>query len=234
MSRTLSKTPTALCYDRKFTGATAMPHPLQTRRRFLQTAATVAAGTALAKAAEEGFTPLFDGQSLAGWEGDPLLWVIEDGMLIGRSPGIGYNDFLATEKTFQDFILRLEVQLVDNTGNSGIQLRSQRVSGSMEMAGYQADIGPEYWGNLYDESRRRTNLAVADPKTLKKALKPDGWNEYEIHAAGPRIVLKINGATTVDYTETDASVDPTGRIAVQIHSGPKLEVRFRNLRIQQL
>jgi hypothetical protein len=104
----------------------------------------------------------------------------------------------------------------------------------MEMAGYQADIGPEYWGNLYDESRRKTNLAVANPKVLKKVLKPTDWNAYEIQAEGPHIVLKINGGTTVDYTETDSSVQSAGRIAVQIHSGPALEVRFRDIRIKEL
>jgi hypothetical protein len=205
-----------------------------TRRSFLQASTAAIAGATLAGAAEDGFTPLFDGQSLAGWQGDPLLWVVEEGMLIGRSPGIGYNDFLATEKSFENFTLRLQAQLVDNKGNSGIQFRSERVTGSMEMSGYQADIGPEYWGNLYDESRRNTNLAVADPKVLKKVLKPTYWNDYEIHAEGPRVVLKINGGTTVDYTETDASIASKGRIAVQIHSGPALEVRFRNIRIQEL
>jgi hypothetical protein len=211
-----------------------MSRSVFTRRRFLQASAATLAGASLAGAAEDGFTPLFDGQSLAGWQGDPLLWVIEDGMLIGRSPGIGYNDFLATDQSFENFTLRLQAQLVDNKGNSGIQFRSERVTGSMEMSGYQADIGPEYWGNLYDESRRNTNLAVADPKVLKKVLKPTDWNDYEIHAEGPRVVLKINGGPTVDYTETDPSIASKGRIAVQIHSGPALEVRFRNIRIQEL
>jgi hypothetical protein len=200
----------------------------------LQASTVGVAGLSLSRAAEDGFTPLFDGQSLAGWQGDPLLWVVEDGVLIGRSPGIGYNDFLATEKLFSNFTLKLQAQLVENTGNSGIQFRSERVTGSMEMSGYQADIGPEYWGNLYDESRRNTNLVVADPKVLKKVLKPTDWNEYEIHAEGPRIVLKINGGATVDYTEADSSIAPSGRIAVQIHSGPALEVRFREIRIKEL
>lgn len=204
------------------------------RRSFLQASTVALGGATLARPAEEGFTALFDGQSLAGWQGDTLLWLVEDGMLIGRSPGIGYNDFLATEKSFSNFILRLQVQLIDNKGNSGIQFRSERVSGSMEMSGYQADIGPEYWGNLYDESRRNTNLAVADPKVLQKVLKPGDWNEYEIHAEGARILLKINGGTTVDYTESDASIAQDGRIAVQLHSGPALEVRFRDIRIKEL
>lgn len=205
-----------------------------TRRRFLQTSTAALAGATVTRAADDGFTPLFDGKTLNGWQGDPLLWVIEDGMLIGRSPGIGYNDFLATEKSYGNFTMRLAVQLVDNNGNSGIQFRSERVTGSMEMSGYQADIGPEYWGSLYDESRRNKTLAAPDPKVLKKFLKPADWNEYEIHAEGPRVVLKINGGTTVDYTEEDSAIPQTGRIAVQIHSGPALEVRFRDLRIKEL
>ena len=205
-----------------------------TRRRFLLASTAAIAAASLAPAAEEGFTPLFDGKSLAGWQGDPLLWVVEDGVLIGRSPGISYNDFLATEKSYSNFILRLQAQLVDNVGNSGVQFRSERVTGSMEMAGYQADIGPEYWGNLYDESRRKTNLVVADAKVLKKALKPDGWNDYEIHAEGPHITLKINGGTTADYTETDSSAAPAGLIAVQIHAGPAMEARFRDIRLKEL
>ena len=204
------------------------------RRSFLQASTVALGGATLAWPAEEGFTVLFDGQSLAGWQGDTLLWLVEDGMLIGRSPGIGYNDFLATEKSFSNFVLRLQVQLIENKGNSGIQLRSERVTGSMEMSGYQADIGPEYWGNLYDESRRNTNLAVADAKVLKKVLKPTDWNEYEIHAEGSRVMLKINGGTTVDYTETDSSIAQDGRIAVQLHSGPALEVRFRDIRLKEL
>ncbi len=56
-----------------------------TRRRFLQTSAAGLAATSLARSADDGFTPLFDGKSLAGWEGDPLLWVVEDGVLIGTT-----------------------------------------------------------------------------------------------------------------------------------------------------
>jgi 3-keto-disaccharide hydrolase len=204
------------------------------RRHFLQVSTAAIAGSSLALAAEEGFTPLFNGQNLDGWQGDPLLWVVEDGMLAGRSPQIPYNDFLATEKSFSNFILRLQVQLVDNKGNSGVQFRSQRIPGAMEMIGYQADMGEGYWGNLYDESRRKKNLAEVDPKVLKKVLKPTDWNEYEIQAEGPHIVLKINGATTVDYTESDTSLDQNGRIAVQLHAGPAFEVRFKDIRIKEL
>ena len=203
------------------------------RRRFL---AAVAAGVALpaAAAAEDGFEPLFNGKDLAGWEGDPFLWKVEDGMVVGRSPGISYNDFITTTEEYSDFVLRFQIQLVDNIGNSGVQIRSRRVSGSMEMIGYQVDIGPSWWGSLYDESRRRVTLAAPSEATIKKALKPTDWNDYEVQARGRHIVLKLNGVVTVDYTEQDESIEQTGLIGLQVHSGPPLEARFRNIRIKRL
>ena len=203
------------------------------RRGFL---AAVAAGMALpaADAAEDGFEPLFNGEDLTGWQGDPFLWKVEDGMVVGRSPGIAYNDFLTTTEEYSDFILRFQIQLVDNVGNSGVQIRSRRVSGSMEMIGYQVDVGPSWWGSLYDESRRRVTLAAPSEATIKKALKPTDWNDYEVQASGKHIVLKLNGVVTVDYTEEDESIEQTGLIGLQVHSGPPLEARFRNIRIKQL
>lgn len=180
------------------------------------------------------FQPLFDGSGLTGWQGDKSLWLVENGAIVGRSPGIDYNDFLATDRSFGDFILRFQIRLLDNSGNSGVQFRSERIPGETEMIGYQADVGPTYWASLYDESRRRETLAAPDDQTLQRALKPNDWNDYEIYAEGPHIVLKLNGIATVDYTETDAGIPLTGRIALQIHSGPPMEVRFRNIEIREL
>ena len=73
-----------------------------------------------------------------------------------------------------------------------------------------------------------------DKGKLAKVVKKDGWNAYEVHAEGSKIRLSINGTTTADYTEEDAEIPTSGRLAVQIHSGPALEVRFRNLRLRVL
>jgi hypothetical protein len=206
-----------------------------TRRELLLSAGGLGLlGCSTAAVDESGFQPLFDGSSLTGWQGDHSLWLVEDGAIVGRSPGISYNDFLATEKSYSDFTLRFEIRLRGNSGNSGVQFRSERVPGETEMIGYQADVGPTYWASLYDESRRRKTLAAPDEETLGRALKPDDWNTYEIHAEGPRIVLKLNGVTTVDYLETDPSIPLTGRIALQIHSGPPMEVRFRGIQVREL
>jgi hypothetical protein len=206
-------------------------------RRCAAVASGLAAGCQPARedSTREGSTvPLFNGHDLTGWEGDTLLWLVENGTIVGRSPGISYNDFLVTTKSFADFVLRLQVQLVDNVGNSGIQFRSERVSGSMEMIGYQADMGAQYWASLYDESRRRETLAAPDSALLDRLLRLGDWNDYEIHANGPHMQLKLNGETTVDYTEPEPDIALSGRIGLQIHSGPALEVRFRNIEIQEL
>ncbi len=205
-----------------------------TRREFLASSAAAVVFQGAAHAAEPGFTPLFNGNDLSGWEGDPFFWKVADGALVGKTPGIAYNDFLATEQEYADFILRFQVLLADNAGNSGVQFRSRRESGSMAMIGYQADISDVFWGALYDEHRRRVMLAQPSEALIARAVKINDWNDYEIHAEGKRIVLKLNGIVTADYTEEDESIPQTGVIAVQVHSGPPIEVRFRNMRIKEL
>ena len=181
---------------------------------------------------EEGFMPLFDGKSLEGWEGDRSLWKVDNGVLVGDSPGIKHNEFLATKKSYGDFELRLEFRLCDGKGNSGVQFRSRRVPDSSEVAGYQADIGEKYWGSLYDESRRNKVLVQASNE-LDKVLKKEDWNSYVIKAEGDRIVLGINGVQTVDYREEDKSIARSGIIALQVHSGEPLRVEFRKIRIKE-
>ena len=109
------------------------------------------------------------------------------------------------------------------------------------MVGYQADIGllggeppQNIWGALYDEARRRELLAVPDQDELLKVFRPGEWNDYVIRAEGSRIQIWINGSQTVDYTETDPDIAPTGVIGLQIHAGAPAEIRYRNLQIRPL
>jgi len=187
------------------------------------------------KSPEEGFVSIFNGKDLKGWEGDLKLWKVVDGHLVGDSPGIKKNEFLATEKTYSDFELRLEFKLHKGVGNTGIQFRSKRDPSSSEVSGYQADVGEKYWGCLYDEHRRNKVLVQAPPE-LEKSLKKDEWNTYLIRAEGDHITLKINDVTTVDYKEQEPAdkIARSGMIAVQVHSGGPLKVEFRNLRIKEL
>jgi len=190
--------------------------------------------TVALQGAEPGFTPIFNGKNLDGWEVDtPGLWQVRDGAIAGKHGGLKYNDFLRTRKRYENFILKLEFRLAGGVGNSGIQFRSKPVPNSHEVSGYQADIGEKYWGALYDESRRNKVLAAPEPALLAN-LKKDAWNEYVIEARGRRIRLQVNGVQTVDYLETGATIDRAGFIALQVHSGPGIEVEFRNLRIREL
>ena len=182
---------------------------------------------------EQGFVPLFNGKDLSGWEGNFELWKVKDQIIVADSPGIRQNEFLATKKTFEDFELRLEFRMKDGKGNSGVQFRSKRLPNSKAIVGYQADLGANFWGCLYDEHRRRKVLVRA-PKKLDEVLKKAGWNSYVIRAQGDHIVQKINGLTTVDYHESDDSIARKGIIALQVHSGPKMKIEFRNIRIKEL
>ena len=184
--------------------------------------------------------PLFDGKTFAGWEGDTTkTWRIEDGALVAGELSVKAprNEFLATVKTYKNFVLRLEYKIEGTEGfvNSGVQVRSVRIDQpAHEMRGYQADIGKDWSGSIYDESRRNKVLAKADPAAIAKIENLSEWNRYEIRCEGPRIILSINGTQTVDYTETDATIPLDGHIAVQIHGDGKTIVRFRNLTIDQL
>lgn len=185
-----------------------------------------------------GFTPLIAG-NLDDWDGEKSRWSIEGGQLVGRSPGIDHNEFLAYDEPFGDFILKATFRMMparpaDPPGlrNSGIQFRSERLPGT-EMIGYQADIGEGFWGCLYDESRRNKVLARADAEAAE-GVRPDGWNQYVIRAIGPDIHTFLNDRRSIDYTEDDPTVARNGRIAFQLHSGAPLEMRFKDVLVQRL
>jgi hypothetical protein len=131
----------------------------------------------------------------------------------------------------------LKVKLAGTEGfvNAGIQVRSQRITNPpYEMSGYQADVGEGWWGSLYDESRRNKVLAAADKELIKRILKPNDWNDYEIRCEGKRLRLAINGEQTVDYTEPDAAIPQHGIIGLQVHGGGKAEVAYKDITIEIL
>jgi pimeloyl-ACP methyl ester carboxylesterase len=179
-----------------------------------------------------GFRPLFNGKDLEGWDGDKALWSVENGVLVGNSPGIDHNTFLAAPGNHADFVLKFVFRLQDGRGNSGVQFRSVRVP-PHEMSGYQADIGENYSGCLYDESRRNKVLAQASEEA-RKAVRPADWNSYTVRALGDQISLALNGVRSVEYRETDSSIASDGQIAVQIHAGGPMRIEFKDLWIQDL
>jgi len=183
---------------------------------------------------------LFDGKTLAGWEGETAkTWRVEEGAIVGGSlkETVPHNDFLCTTREYGNFVLQLKFKLLGSEGfvNSGVQFRSQRSKDpAYEMIGYQADLGDTYWASLYDESRRKKTLASPDAEVVKAALKPNDWNDYEVRAEGPRIRISLNGKQTVDYTETDKAIPQSGLIGLQIHGGGKGQVYFKDITITVL
>ena len=184
-------------------------------------------------------SPLFDGKSFDGWEGDVTkTWRIEEGALVGGTVTgeVPRNEFLATQKSFENFELRLKCKLVGTEGfvNAGIQIRSRRIPNHHEMIGYQADMGEGYWGSLYDESRRDKMLATADKELVSKTVKAGEWVDYRIRCEGRRVQIWINGVQTVDYTESDEKIEQSGQIAVQIHGGGRAEAWYKEITIEEL
>ncbi len=199
-----------------------------------------AAPRAPAPLPEDGFVMLTDGRTFAGWDGDTdRTWRIEDGAFVGGSltDTVPRNEFLATTREFGDMVLRLQFRLRGSEGfvNAGVQVHSQRVPDHHEMVGYQVDIGdPDWWGCLYDESRRDRVLARSDMTQVNRVLRRGDWNDYEIVCEGPRLRAHLNGLLTFDYTEQDPAVPLSGRIGLQVHGGGKAEAWYRAIRVREL
>jgi len=196
--------------------------------------ALTAAGARLASAQEKGFVPLFDGRTLEGWKkaGGGATYRVDDGSIVGEV-GPGPNTFLCTEKTYRDFILKLEVKL-DVPGNSGIQFRSHQREGDGRVYGYQCEIDPSaraWSGGIYDEGRRGWLYPLENDEKARKAFKLDGWNEYVIEAVGPSLKTWVNGVPCATLAD---DADAEGFIALQVHSGKQGRIRWRNIRIKVL
>ena len=124
-----------------------------------------------------------------------------------------------------DFRLMLKVKLTPNAGNSGVQFRSESLPGG-DVKGPQADIGAGWWGKLYEEHGR----GLLWDKSGEDHIKPGEWNTYEIVAKGPEVRTFLNGQPCV--TLVDEKLARRGIFALQIHSGPAMEVRFKDLQLE--
>ena len=195
-------------------------------------------GTVSADAERRPEIRLFDGKTLSGWEGNRANWRVEQGSIVAgeldrKQP---YNEFLTTASDYGDFDLRLQYR-IEGTGpfvNGGVQFWSQRVPGSPEVSGYQADLGAGTDGNLYDESRRNRNLAEAPADARGRALRAGDWNDYRIRAEGSHIQIWLNGIKTVDFIERDPGIARSGKFALQIHGTSNTKVWYRGLTVEPL
>ena len=207
---------------------------------------------------ESGFVPIFDGKSLEGWDGDSRFWRVEDEAIVGETtaetPTQG-NTFLVWKGgEAADFELKVEFKIRNH--NSGIQYRSFPVEGKpWVVGGYQADLSADHqWtGAAYGERHkgilarrgekavvgatpqdRQVVAQVGDSDELLTQIDAEGWNEYHIIANGNQCIQKINGVVTAEFSESTEERLRSGLIALQLHAGPPMEVRFRNIRLRKL
>lgn len=181
--------------------------------------------------ADDGWTPLFDGKSLQGWQ--PRgggVWTVEDGAIVGVT-GTGEYGWLCSAKTYGDFVFECEAK-VEGTGNSGVQVRSH-IDAKDLMTGYQFDLDRTRpsTGRLYDEARRKLLQDVPLRPDARNALKADDWNVLRLECVGDRLRSWVNGIAVSDYRD---SMDLDGLIGLQVHSGKDTKVRWRKLRIRDL
>ena len=187
--------------------------------------------------ADDEFTPLFNGTDLTGWSGDPALWSVEDGQIVGSTmeKKIEKNSFLSTEKSYSDFVLTLKVKLINH--NSGVQFRSKQLE-NFAVAGYQADVAEQtYFGMLYEEQLRGIlpcwkEYSDDERAAVFAAAKLDDWNDYEITCNGDHVKIVLNGYTTLDFKDPEGA--KSGIIALQLHTGPDMKVFFKDLAIKEL
>jgi putative membrane-bound dehydrogenase-like protein len=177
------------------------------------------------RATPENAKDFFNGKDLTFWDGDPKLWKVDNGEIVGTSPGVKKNEWLRSAFLASDFKLTLQVKLVPNSGNSGVQFRSE-VLPDGDLKGPQADIGEGWWGKLYEEHLR----GEIWKQSGEKHVKLNDWNDYVIEAKGSKVRTWINGQLCVDLD--DPMLARQGVFALQIHSGPAMEVRFRDMRLE--
>ncbi len=174
--------------------------------------------------------PLFNGKDLSGWvtPEDKALFTVEDGAIVGRTQGdLKKNEFLVTDRPYKNFTLKAKVKL--RNGNSGIQVRSKRADDGA-VSGPQADVADGYWGLLYEE-RGRGILERYPEAEAEKIVKNGDWNDMVVTFQGKHLTIDINGTRVID--REDKEFDDEGIIALQVHVGPAMEVRYKDISIHE-
>jgi hypothetical protein len=180
----------------------------------------------LPKPGPDGKVEIFNGKDLTGWYGEPGLFTVDNGEIVGKTEkGLKRNEFLKSRFEVGDFRLVLKIKLVPHGANSGIQFRSQPHKGN-EMLGYQADAGAGWWGKLYEEEGRGLLVKEGGEQFLNK----EDWNTYEVVAVGHHILTALNGHKTVDLEDEKGAT--RGIFGLQVHAGGPTEVRFKDLQLE--
>lgn len=194
---------------------------------------------------------LFNGKDLDGWSGDPRLWTVEDGVIIGVTDDadrkVKANTFLVLEGMEPaDFVLEFTAR-ISGKNNSGVQYRSRKTE-DWVLKGYQFDLHPkqEYLAMLYEEGgrgiacQRGQKVSLKDkPKVTGKfeldEVKLDEWNTYRIETSGNVLKHFVNGKLAAEIHDNHPKKRAlTGFLGLQLHAGPPMKAEFKDIRWKPL
>lgn len=174
---------------------------------------------------------LFNGKDLTGWKiYGTEKWYVDKGQLVCESGPDKKYGYLATEKFYKNFDLTCEF-LQESNGNSGIFFRST-IEG-VKISGWQCEVAPQGHdsGGIYESYGRGWLKQIdADKENI---LKPGKWNKMRLRVEGDRVQTWLNGQPMVDLTDAKIG-QANGSIALQIHDGGGIKVRWRKLIVQEL
>ena len=175
---------------------------------------------------------LFNGKNLNGWvvHGTEKWYVDDEGNLVCESGPDEEYGYLSTEDYYDDFELTLEF-LQQADGNSGVFFRS--TFEGTKVSGWQVEVAPpgHDTGGIYESYGRGWLVKITDEK--ENILKEEEWNEMKIRAVGGNITTWLNGVQMVDIKD-EKIAQGEGAIALQIHSGGGIKVKWRNIMIKEL
>jgi len=182
-------------------------------------------------APQSGKKPLFNGKDLTGWTiYGTEKWYVEKGKLVCENGPSKQYGYLATDKFYKNFDLTLEF-LQESNGNSGVFFRST-IEGT-KIAGWQCEVAPKGsdTGGIYESYGRGWLVQIPDEK--ENILKPGKWNKLRLRVEGDRVQTWLNGQPMVDIRDEKIG-QGNGSIALQIHEGNDIKVRWRKLMIEEL
>lgn len=180
---------------------------------------------------KDKFVPLFNGKNLKGWKVyGTEKWYVEDGNIICESgPDKAYG-YLATTQAYKNFVLDLEFKQEAN-GNSGVFFRSS-IEGT-KITGWQVEVAPpgHDTGGIYESYGRGWLAKIPDEK--EDIIQMGEWNKMRIEVMGDEVTTYLNGKE-MTHLKDEKIGQATGSIALQIHDGGGIKVRWRNLKIKTL
>lgn len=174
---------------------------------------------------------LFNGKDLTGWKiNGTEKWYVEKGELICESGPDKKYGYLTTDKFYKNFDLSLQFKQESN-GNSGVFFRST-VDGT-KVAGWQVEVAPPNHdtGGVYESYGREWLVKIPDEK--EGFLKMGDWNTLRIRVVGDKVQTWLNGNAMVDFNDEKIG-KADGSIALQIHDGGGIKVRWKNITLEQL